>query len=68
MVGFGWFQKVQMLIGLELKTVTRDRSKSVVVVVGGGGSDVQMVCTIYWKIFPVKNDRGVYISVVRWIC
>ena len=35
---------------------------------GGGGSDVKMGCTIYWKIFPVKNARGVYISVVRSFC
>ena len=47
LTGFGWFQKVQILIGLELKTATHDRSKS-----GGGGSDVKMGCTIYWKNFP----------------
>ena len=35
---------------------------------GGGGSNVKMGCTIYWKIFPVKNVRGVYISVVRSFC
>ena len=65
----GWNQKVQILIGLELKTVARDHIKNrgggwVV----GGGSDVKMGCTIYWKIFPVKNARGVYISVVRSFC
>ena len=56
------------MIGLELKTDTRDRSKSVVGGGGGGGggggSDVKMGCTIYWKIFPVKSVRGAYISVV----
>ena len=34
-------------------------------VVVGGGSDVKMGCTIYWKIFPVKSVRGVYISAVN---
>ena len=33
---------------------------------GGGGNDVNMGCTIYWKIFLVKRARGVYISVVRF--
>ena len=33
---------------------------------GGGGSDIKMGCTIYWKIFPVKRARGVYISVVHF--
>ena len=46
--------------------------KQIIFVVGGGwvvgGSDVKMGCTIYWKIFPVKNVRGVYISVVRSFC
>jgi len=35
------------------------------VVVVGGGSDVKMGCTIYWKNFPLKRARGVYISIVN---
>ena len=31
----------------------------------GGGSDIKVGCTIYWKIFPVKRARGVYISIVN---
>jgi len=32
LVGFFWFQKIQILIGLELKTVARDP-----IIFGGGG-------------------------------
>ena len=42
----------------------------VVVVVGGGDSDVKVGCTIYWRIFPVKvkrSRRGANISVVNSI-
>ena len=50
----GWFQKVPILIGLELKTVARDTIKKCGWEGGGGGggSDVKMGCTIYWKNFP----------------
>ena len=30
--------------------------------VGGGGSDVKMGCTIYWKIFPEKKGQGCPLS------